>query len=156
MQRHSHVVPKPTTTTASRAVISRTFLSTTRQGPFILRAEEKQTSYKQAKDILKTIEEKEAIDKKNALKAAEEMAVKKSATAAKENKVASQSSNSGKKTLWQKIKTEAVHYWHGTKLLGLEIRISSRLAYKMLQGSKLSRRENRQVKYIYVILSKQK
>lgn len=52
-----------------------------------------------------------------------------------------------KKTLMQKIKEEAVHYWHGAKLLGLEIKISSRLTYKMLQGTKLTRRENRQVTY---------
>jgi hypothetical protein len=141
---HAHVVvPKP----RAAAVISRTFISC-RQGPFILRAEEKQTSYKQAKDILKTIEEKQAIDKKNALKEAEELAVKKKKAAA-ENKVAPSSSNNNKKTLWQKIKAEAVHYWHGTKLLGLEIRISSRLAYKMLQGTQLTRRENRQVKIIF-------
>ncbi|CEI88128.1 Putative MRS7 family protein [Rhizopus microsporus] len=51
-----------------------------------------------------------------------------------------------KKTLMQKIKEEAVHYWHGAKLLGLEIKISSRLTYKMLQGTKLTRRENRQLR----------
>ncbi|KAI9279359.1 LETM1-like protein-domain-containing protein [Sporodiniella umbellata] len=51
-----------------------------------------------------------------------------------------------KKPLWQRIKEEAVHYWHGAKLLGLEVRISSRLTYKLLQGSKLTRRENRQLK----------
>lgn len=50
-----------------------------------------------------------------------------------------------KKTLWQKVKDEAVHYWHGTKLLGLEIRISSKLIWKLLKGGKLTRREARQV-----------
>ena len=120
------------------------FLSTSR--PFVLkRAEEeapKPNRYKQAKDILKTIEEKQALDKKNATKAAEEKAVK-----TMDNKV-SAATTPKKTTLWQKIKAEAVHYWHGTKLLGLEIRISSRLVYKMLQGANLSRRENRQVKQI--------
>ena len=50
-----------------------------------------------------------------------------------------------KKTLWQKVKDEAVHYWHGTKLLGLEIRISSKLTWKLLNGGHLTRREARQV-----------
>lgn len=139
--QHANVGARPTAVKQIR----RTLISSQR-GPFLLRAEEKTNNYRQAKDILKTIEEKEAIDKKNAVKLAEELAVKKGSTAAAaENKVATASSAGEKKTLWQKIKAEAVHYWHGTKLLGLEIRISSRLAYKMLQGTKLSRRENRQL-----------
>ncbi|KAI7892378.1 LETM1-like protein-domain-containing protein [Mucor mucedo] len=48
--------------------------------------------------------------------------------------------------MWQKVKGEAVHYWHGFKLLGLETRISSRLVYKLLQGEPLSRRESRQLR----------
>ncbi|KAG0164917.1 hypothetical protein DFQ30_009229 [Apophysomyces sp. BC1015] len=51
-----------------------------------------------------------------------------------------------KKTLWQKVKAEAVHYWDGTKLLGLEIRISSKLTWKLLNGGKLTRREARQLR----------
>ncbi|KAI9322196.1 LETM1-like protein-domain-containing protein [Dichotomocladium elegans] len=51
-----------------------------------------------------------------------------------------------KKTLWQKVKDEATHYWHGTKLLGLEIRISSKLTYKLLNGAHLTRREARQLR----------
>jgi hypothetical protein len=105
---------------------------------FIRRSE---VSSRQAKDILKTIEEKQSLDKENAAKrattnAATAAGIKQSAT----KKLAI------KKPLWQKIKEEAIHYWHGTKLLGLEVRISSRLIYKMLQGAKLTRRENRQVK----------
>ncbi|KAI9266893.1 LETM1-like protein-domain-containing protein [Phascolomyces articulosus] len=51
-----------------------------------------------------------------------------------------------KKTLWQKVKDEAVHYWHGTKLLGLEIKISSKLTWKLLNGGHLTRREARQLR----------
>ncbi|KAG2212820.1 hypothetical protein INT46_008481 [Mucor plumbeus] len=91
----------------------------------LLRSEAKPTN-NQAHDILKSIEEKQALDKKNA--------------ASKIQK------SQQKKTMWQKVKTEALHYWHGTKLLGLEVRISSRLTWKMLQGTKLSRRENRQLR----------
>lgn len=50
-----------------------------------------------------------------------------------------------KLTLGQKIKKEVQHYWDGTKLLGAEVRISSRLALKMAAGYELTRRENRQL-----------
>ena len=50
-----------------------------------------------------------------------------------------------KLTLWQKIKKEFRHYWDGTKLLGTEAKISSRLALKMAAGYELSRREHRQL-----------
>lgn len=48
--------------------------------------------------------------------------------------------------LWQKVKNEVRHYWDGTKLLGTEVRISTRLAMKMAAGYDLSRRENRQLR----------
>jgi len=50
-----------------------------------------------------------------------------------------------KKTLWQKVKHEAQHYWDGTKLLVVEVKISSKLALKMAAGYELTRREHRQV-----------
>jgi LETM1 and EF-hand domain-containing protein 1 len=49
------------------------------------------------------------------------------------------------KKLVQRIKEEALHYWHGLKLLGTETSISSRLLLKLLKGNELSRREYRQV-----------
>ncbi|KDE07024.1 hypothetical protein MVLG_02759 [Microbotryum lychnidis-dioicae p1A1 Lamole] len=48
--------------------------------------------------------------------------------------------------IWASIKKEASHYWHGTKLLGKEIRISARIQGKLLGGKKLTRRERRQLK----------
>ncbi len=51
-----------------------------------------------------------------------------------------------KLTLMEKIKKEAAHYWDGTKLLATEVKISTRLAFKMAAGYELSRRENRQLK----------
>ncbi|KAF4614737.1 hypothetical protein D9613_003009 [Agrocybe pediades] len=48
--------------------------------------------------------------------------------------------------VWKKVKHEAQHYWHGTKLLVSEVRISSRLQWKILQGDTLTRRERRQLK----------
>lgn len=50
-----------------------------------------------------------------------------------------------KPTLWEKVKHEAKHYWDGTKLLGWEIKISSRLLLKMTAGYELTRREYRQL-----------
>ncbi|BCR91269.1 MRS7 family protein [Aspergillus chevalieri] len=50
-----------------------------------------------------------------------------------------------KLTIGQKIKKEVQHYWDGTKLLGTEVRISSRLALKMARGYELTRREHRQL-----------
>ncbi|KAF9910398.1 hypothetical protein EC991_006663 [Linnemannia zychae] len=51
-----------------------------------------------------------------------------------------------KKTIWVRVKKELVHYWDGTKLLGTEIKISTKLANRLLQGSKLTRREQRQLR----------
>eukprot|EP00924_Labyrinthula_sp_SR-Ha-C_P016307 maker-scaffold_73-snap-gene-0.1-mRNA-1 protein AED:0.01 eAED:0.01 QI:184/1/1/1/1/1/3/56/785 len=46
---------------------------------------------------------------------------------------------------WQAVKSEASHYWSGTKLLGLEIRTSVRLIKKRLVGYSLTRRERNQL-----------
>lgn len=50
--------------------------------------------------------------------------------------------------IWAVVKKEALHYWHGTRLLGKEIRISSRLLRRLIAGKKLTRREHRQVRLI--------
>ncbi|KAF8636539.1 hypothetical protein AX17_003351 [Amanita inopinata Kibby_2008] len=48
--------------------------------------------------------------------------------------------------VWKKVKHEAQHYWHGTKLLVSEVRISAKLQWKILHGESLTRRERRQLK----------
>ena len=40
---------------------------------------------------------------------------------------------------WKTVKHEAHHYWVGTKLLGMDIKISSRLAIKAARGLELTR-----------------
>ncbi|KAK3823575.1 MAG: LETM1-domain-containing protein [Benniella sp.] len=50
------------------------------------------------------------------------------------------------RSLWERFKNEMIHYWHGTKLLGKEIKISSKLAARLLNGNKLTRREQRQLR----------
>jgi hypothetical protein len=52
---------------------------------------------------------------------------------------------------WKKVKHEAQHYWHGSKLLAKEVRISARLQRKILQGETLTRRERRQVRRTSVL-----
>lgn len=47
--------------------------------------------------------------------------------------------------LWDRIKHEAQHYWNGTKLLGYEIKVSTKLLFKMAAGYGLSRREQNQL-----------
>lgn len=56
-----------------------------------------------------------------------------------------------KPSLWQKIKGEIIHYYHGFRLLGLDIKISAKLVWRILQGTELSRREHRLVSYKYYI-----
>lgn len=48
--------------------------------------------------------------------------------------------------MWKKVKHEAQHYWHGSKLLVSEVRISARLQWKLLHGETLTRRERRQLR----------
>ncbi|KAF5365688.1 hypothetical protein D9758_003204 [Tetrapyrgos nigripes] len=48
--------------------------------------------------------------------------------------------------VWKKVKHEAAHYWHGSKLLVSEVRISARLQWKILHGEQLTRRERRQLR----------
>ena len=47
---------------------------------------------------------------------------------------------------WSKVKHEASHYWNGSRLLAKEVKIASRLQWKLLQGDSLTRREHRQLK----------
>jgi LETM1 and EF-hand domain-containing protein 1 len=45
---------------------------------------------------------------------------------------------------WAWVKHEANHYWDGSKLLAAEVRVSSKLLRKVLNGARLTRRERRQ------------
>ncbi|KAF9132923.1 hypothetical protein BGW39_011011 [Mortierella sp. 14UC] len=105
----------------------------------LLRAAEQQQQ-----PLLKSTIEKETLASRSA-----EMAKAKAAKEASE--AASGIAGEGavlepKKSLWVRFKNEMVHYWHGTKLLGKEIRISTKLAGRLLNGNKLTRREQRQLR----------
>lgn len=47
-----------------------------------------------------------------------------------------------KKTIKQKVIDEVMHYYHGFKLLGLNAKISFKLALKKMKGIELTRREH--------------
>ncbi|KAF9574775.1 hypothetical protein EC968_005561 [Mortierella alpina] len=105
----------------------------------LLRAEQQQTQ-----PLLKSTIEKETLASRSA-----EMAKAKAAKEASE--AASGIAGEGavvqpKKSLWVRFKNEMIHYWHGTKLLGKEIKISTKLAGRLLNGNKLTRREQRQLR----------
>ncbi|WBW73674.1 mitochondrial inner membrane protein involved in translation Mdm28 [Schizosaccharomyces osmophilus] len=50
-----------------------------------------------------------------------------------------------KASIWQRLKGGVLHFWDGTRLLGVEIKISSKLVYKMAVGYEMTRRESRQL-----------
>jgi len=50
-----------------------------------------------------------------------------------------------KKSIWQRFVEEVKHYYSGFKLLFLDVKVSSKIIYKVLHGKTLSRRENRQL-----------
>lgn len=97
--------------------------------------------YAEQSAVKQVKEEKETMASRATNLAKEQVADKAAAAAAP----AAPAAVKVKKPLMQRIKEEAIHYWHGTKLLGLEIRISAKLTSKLLKGGKLTRREQRQV-----------
>lgn len=50
-----------------------------------------------------------------------------------------------KRSLLKRIWDELVHYYHGFRLLFIDIRVSSRLVYRVLNGDELTRREHKQL-----------
>ena len=50
-----------------------------------------------------------------------------------------------KKSLWVRFKAEMVHYYHGFRLLFIDIRVAVRLIWQVLNGRSLVRRERKQV-----------
>lgn len=50
-----------------------------------------------------------------------------------------------KPPLWKRFVDELVHYYHGFRLLSIEVRISFSLLFKVLQGDSLTRRERKQL-----------
>lgn len=80
-----------------------------------------------------------------AVSLAEQVPANPGAGKGEDKKLSSGQGEPQKLTLMEKIKRELVHYWDGTKLLAVEIKISSKLALKMAAGYELTRREERQV-----------
>lgn len=55
------------------------------------------------------------------------------------------SSKLPKAPLFKRVKEGMLHYWHGSKLLAYETKISSGLIFKLMKGEDLIRRERRQL-----------
>ncbi|KAJ7375252.1 letm1 and EF-hand domain-containing protein 1, mitochondrial [Desmophyllum pertusum] len=53
-------------------------------------------------------------------------------------------STTPKKTIWQRVKHEVLHYANGFRLLFLEIKIAARMLWQIMNGRILTRRERRQ------------
>ena len=58
-----------------------------------------------------------------------------------------------KKSLWHRFVAELKHYYHGFRLLFIDIRICTRLLWNVLNGKSLTRRERRQVRIISVVIN---
>lgn len=58
-----------------------------------------------------------------------------------------------KKSLMQKIKHEVNHYYHGFRLLFIDIRVSSSLVWKVLRGGTLTRREYNLVMDFFICIT---
>lgn len=56
------------------------------------------------------------------------------------------------KGIWRRVVKELKHYYHGFRLLFIDIRICSRYVWNLLNGATLTRRERKQVRLSYVIL----
>lgn len=52
-----------------------------------------------------------------------------------------------KRTIWQKVRAELIHYYHGFRLLALDIKISGKLIWRVLNGNELTRREHKLVRF---------
>ena len=50
-----------------------------------------------------------------------------------------------KKSLWVRIKDECKHYYSGFRLLFLDVKVSSKIVWKITRGKTLTRRESRQL-----------
>ena len=55
-----------------------------------------------------------------------------------------------KKSITQKVVDVLKHYYHGFRLLFVDVGVSTRYVWRLLQGKTLTRRERRQVSYSYI------
>lgn len=69
----------------------------------------------------------------------------KSTSSHDQGKSSKEVSTKNKRSLGKKIMDELVHYYHGFRLLFIDIRISIRLLWKLLRRYELSRREHEQL-----------
>lgn len=85
------------------------------------------------------------------LKSKEESTVEKTVKALKEDSAQAVSKPppaavaEAKPSIWHRVVAELKHYYHGFRLLFIDIRVSSKLLWAILNGKTLTRREHKQV-----------
>lgn len=88
---------------------------------------------------------KEESKVEKAVKALKESAAEKQLAPAKQGEKAVAAP---KKSLWQRFVAACIHYYHGFRLLAVDIKISIKLLWKLLRGKSLTRREHNQVRTV--------
>ena len=101
----------------------------------LLKEESKvEKSVKALKEKVEQLEKEEEGDQKPVAKVAAKVKAEPAAPAV------------AKKSLWQRFVAELKHYYHGFRLLFIDMRICTRLLWNVLHGKSLTRRERRQVR----------
>ena len=117
--------------------------------PFQVRASWLHTSSNDAKELAEADTKVESTVKhlKERKKELEEETAAKSldVAAVAPSKAPSQDVVLPKKSIMQRVKDEVLHYWHGFRLLGLDMKVATKLLWRVLNGKTLTRREYRQV-----------
>lgn len=93
-----------------------------------------QESSSKVEDTVKSLKEDKEEKDKTVVAASNDVSTK-----TKEQTVAE------KRSMWQKVKAEMIHYYHGFRLLGLDVKVSAKLFWRVLHGNELTRREHKLV-----------
>ena len=60
-------------------------------------------------------------------------------------------SGKDKRTIWRRVVNECKHYYNGFRLLFIDIKVCSRLIWRLLIGGSLTRRERQQVVVVFIV-----
>ena len=112
-----------------------------------LRPKEPSSKLEETVDRLKEKVEEDIIIGTQISKSADENVKEKSGKAESSSISSSPVSSSpvAKKSLWVRIKDEVKHYYSGFRLLFLDVKVSSKIVWKITRGKTLTRRESRQL-----------
>ena len=109
-----------------------------------VRLKEPSSKVEQTVERLKDkVEEKESLD--NLEKKIDSSKIVASTSTDATTTTTTTTTTSSKKSLWVRIKDEGKHFWSGCKLLVLDVRVCSRIIWKLTRGKTVTRRERRQL-----------